>query len=121
MLAVPFTASSGDAAAEKFADSTFAMAYGMASIAHQGQVSLTREPLRSHELGAALERGRASHSTYVLYGTVDSIDHAQVLTVTIATVADGSVVWSKYYPVADADPTSIASEVVTKIPANAAK
>ncbi|MGP0055263.1 MAG: TIR domain-containing protein [Steroidobacteraceae bacterium] len=121
LLAVPFTASSGDAAAEKFADSTFAMAYGMASIAHQGQVSLTREPLRSRELGAALERGRASHSTYVLYGTVDSIDHAQVLTVTIATVADGSVVWSKYYPVADADPTSIASEVVTKIPANAAK
>ncbi|MGC1387934.1 MAG: toll/interleukin-1 receptor domain-containing protein [Steroidobacteraceae bacterium] len=78
-------------------------------------------PLRSRELGAALERGRASRSTYVLYGAVDSIDHAQVLTVTIATVADGSVVWSKYYPVADADPTSIASEVVTKIPPNAAK
>ncbi len=51
LLAIPFTAPAGDAAAEKLADSTFAMAYGMVSIAHQGQVSLTRDPLPSPRIG----------------------------------------------------------------------
>jgi TolB-like protein len=116
LLAVPFTAPAGDAAAAKLADSTFAMAYGMVSISHHGQVSLTKDPLPSHELGAALERGRANHSTYVLYGTVDTVNGAQVLTVKIAAVEDGSVVWSKSYPAAGADPSKIASEVDAKIP-----
>ncbi len=116
LLAIPFTAPAGDAAAEKLADSTFAMAYGMVSIAHQGQVSLTRDPLPSPELGAALERARANHSIYVLCGTVDRIDHAQVLTIKIASVASGSVVWSKSYPVDGADPTNIAAEVEAKVP-----
>jgi TolB-like protein len=121
LLAIPFTAPAGDASAEKVADSTFAMAYGMVSISHHGQVSLSRDPLPSRELGAALERGRANHSTYVLCGTVDTIDSAQILTVKIATVADGSVVWSKSYPAAGADPAKIASEVEAKIPPLAPK
>jgi hypothetical protein len=116
LLAVPFTAPAGDAAAEKLADSTFAMTYGRVSISHPGQVNLTKDPLPSRELGAALERGRANHSTYVLYGTIDAAGAAQVLTVTIAAVADGSVVWSKSYPAAGADPAKIAVEVEAKIP-----
>jgi len=116
LLAIPFTAAAGDKAAEKLADSAFAMVYGMVSLSHRGQVSLAKEPLLSRELGAALERGRASHSTYVLVGTVDSNDGAQALTVKIATVSDGSVVWSKSYPAAGADPAKIASEVDAKIP-----
>ena len=121
VLAVPFTAPAGDAAAERLADSTFAMTYGMLSVAHPGQVSLTSDPLPSRELGAALERGRANHSVFVLYGTIDTIDRVQVLAVKIATVADGSVVWSKAYPAEGADPTKIASEVEAKIPPLAAK
>jgi hypothetical protein len=121
LLAIPFTAPPGDAAAAKLADSTFSMTYGMASISHPGQVGLTKDPLPSRELGAALERGRASHATYVLCGTVDGIDRARALTVKIATVADGSVIWSKSYPDAGADPAKIASEVDSKIPALASK
>jgi hypothetical protein len=121
LLAIPFSAPAGDVAAEKLADSTFAMAYGMVSISHHGQVSLTTDPLPSHELGAALERGRANHSTYVLCGTVDTIDGVRVLTVKIATIADGSVVWSKSYPAASGDPAKIASEVEAKIPPLAPK
>jgi TIR domain len=117
LLAIPFTAPAGDAVAQKLADSTFAMAYGMVARSHHGQVSLTSDPLPSRELGAALERGRASHSTYVLCGTVDTVGSARILTVKIARVADGSVVWSKSYPPAGADPTKIASEVEAKIPA----
>jgi TolB-like protein len=116
LLAIPFVAPAGDAAAEKLADSTFAMTYGRVSISHHGQVSLTKDPLPSRELGAALERGRASHATYVLYGTIETVDRSQVLTVKIAAVADGSVVWSKAYPAAGADPAKIAAEVEAKIP-----
>jgi hypothetical protein len=116
LLAIPFTAPKGDAAAEKLADATFAMTYGMASISHHGQVSLTKEPLASREFAAALERGRASHATYVLYGTVDAVDNAPVLNVKIAAVADGSVVFAKAYPAAGADPAKIAKEVDAKIP-----
>jgi hypothetical protein len=116
MLAIAFTAPAGDASAAKLADSTFAMTYGRIAISHRGQVSLTKEPLPSRELGAALERGRANHSTYVLCGTVDEIDHAQALTVKIAKVSDGSVVWSKSYAAADADPAKIAAEVDAHMP-----
>jgi TolB-like protein len=116
LLAIAFTAPAGDAAAEKLADSTFAMTYGMVAISHRGQVSLTKEPLPSRELGAALERGRANHSRYVLCGTVDEINRAQVLTVKIAKVSDGSVIWSKSYPAAGADPAKIAAEVDAHMP-----
>ena len=75
----------------------------------------------TRELGAALERGRAKHSTYVLCGTVDTLGKVQVLTVKIAKVADGSVVWSKAYPAAGADPAKIAAEVEAKIPPLAPK
>jgi len=121
LLAIPFSAPAADAAGQKLADSTFAMTYGMASISHHGQVSLTKEPLSSRDLGAALERGKANHSTYVLYGTVDNVNGAEVLTVKIAAVADGSVVWSKSYPAAGANPSTIASDVDAKIPALAPK
>jgi hypothetical protein len=121
LLAVPFTAPPGDGIAAKLADSTFAMAYGMVSISHRGQVALTKDPLPSRDLGAALERGRANHSKYVLYGTADPVGGAETLTVKIATVADGSVLWSKTYPSVGADPSKIAAEVDSKIPPLAAK
>jgi TolB-like protein len=116
LLAIAFTAPPGDAAAGKLADSTFAMTYGMVAISHHGQVSLTKEPLPSRELGAALERARANHSTYVLFGTVDEVDRARVLAVEIAKVSDGSVVWSKSYAAVDADPAKIAAEVDANMP-----
>jgi hypothetical protein len=41
----------------------------------------------------------------------------QALTVKLATVADGSLLWSKSYPIASADPAKIAADVDVKIPA----
>lgn len=121
LLAVPFTAPAGDVTAAKLADTVFVMAYGRLSIAHPGQVGLTSDPLPSRELGAALERGRANHSMYVLYGTIDAVNQEPVLGVKIAAVADGSVTWSKSYPVAGADPAAIASEVEANMPPLAAQ
>jgi hypothetical protein len=116
LLAIPFTAPVGDPAAEKLADSTFAQVYGRVSISHPGQVGLTKEPLPSRDLGAALERGRANHSAYILSGTVEGEGSAQVLSVQIAAVANGSVLWSKSYPASSADPAKIAAEVDSKVP-----
>ena len=116
LLAIPFMAPAGDTAAAKLANSTFAMAYGMAAASHRGLVGVAKEPLPSQDLAAALERGRANHSTYILYGTVDTQGPAQALNIKIASVEDGSVVWSKSYPAQSADPEKIAAEVDSKIP-----
>jgi hypothetical protein len=116
LLAIPFTAPAGDTPAEKLANSTFAMAYGMVAASHRGLIGMAKEPLPSGDLAAALERGRAKHSTYILYGTVDTQGSAQALTIKIVSVEDGSVVWSKSYPAQGADPAKIAAEVDTKIP-----
>jgi hypothetical protein len=116
LLAIPFTAPAGDPAAAKLADSTFAQVYGRVAISHHGHVGLPKEPLASHDLGAALERARSNHSTYVLYGVIDTEASTQVIVIKIATVADGSVVWSKSYPAAGADPAKIAADVDSNVP-----
>jgi hypothetical protein len=116
LLAIPFSAPSGDPAAQKLADSTFAQVYGRVAISHRGHVGLTNEPLPSLDSGVALERGRANHSAYVLYGVIDNQAAVQSLTVKIAVVADGSILWSGSYPAAGADPAKIAAEVDSKVP-----
>ncbi|MGB6352795.1 MAG: toll/interleukin-1 receptor domain-containing protein, partial [Steroidobacteraceae bacterium] len=55
LLAIPFTAPAGDAAAKKLADSAFAMSYGMAASSHRGLVGLSKEPVLSPDFAAALE------------------------------------------------------------------
>jgi hypothetical protein len=117
ILAVPFTAPVGNAAAEKVADSVFAMVYGRVAIAHHGQVGLSPNPLPACDLGSALERGRASHASYVLCGAIDAATPNE-LTVKIATVADKAIHWSKSYPVNGADPATVASEVAGKVPSS---
>lgn len=116
LLAIPFVAPAGETAAAKLADSAFAMIYGRLAVSRHGHVGLTEEPLASSELGAALERGRAAHSTYVLFGSIEKPGVSPVLSIKIATVEDHSIVWSKSYPIADADPAKIAAEVDSKVP-----
>ena len=114
LMAVPFAASAGDAAGAKFADATFAQVYGRAVVSHSEEVGV--EPLPSHDLSIALDRARDLHSLYVLWGTLDGEGAAQALTIKIIEVEDGSVAWSKSYPVAGADPVMIAKDVDSHIP-----
>jgi TolB-like protein len=116
LLAIPFSAPAGDPAAQKLADSTFALVYGRVAISHHGQVGLMDGPLPSLDSGAAVERGRAKHSMYVLYGGIDNQSAVQRFTVKIVAVEDGSVVWSGSYPAAGADPAKIAAEIDAKVP-----
>lgn len=114
LLAIPFSAPSDDPAAQTLADSTFAQVYGKVELSHHGQVGLTKEPLPAPDLSAAVERGRALHSKYVICGAVDK--PAQSLTVKMVAVADGALLWSQSYPVANADPAKIAADVNAKVP-----
>ena len=116
LLVMPFAAPAADATAKKLADSTFAQVYGRLAISHSGQVGLSKEPQPSCDLTAAVAQGRARHSTYVVCGAVDPVASPQLLIITIATIEDEAVLWSKSYPVADADPAKIAAEVDSKVP-----
>jgi TolB-like protein len=116
LLAIPFSAPSGDPVAQKLADSAFAQVYGRIALSHHGRVGLTDEPLSSPDAAAVAAQGRARHSKYVLYGAVDKQSAAQNLTVKMLVVADGSILWSESYPVAGADPAKIAAQVDSKVP-----
>lgn len=116
LLAVPFTAPAGNADAAKIADSTFALVYGKLAIAHHGRVGLSPESTACSDSNSALERGRSNHSDYVLCGAIGTEAAAQVLSVKILKVSDGSVLWSKSYPIAGADPATIAAEVNAHVP-----
>jgi TolB-like protein len=116
LLAIPFTAPAGNAEAAKVADSTFALVYGKLAIAHHGQVGLSQESASCDNSKSAPERGRSNHSAYVVCGTIGTEAAAEVLVVKLFKVSDGSVVWSKSYPVAGADPAKIAEEVNAQVP-----
>jgi TolB-like protein len=77
---------------------------------------LSPEPAQCDDSKSALELGRSNHSAYVLCGAIGSEAAAQVLSIKIVKVGDGSVVWSKSYPVAGADPAKIAEEVNSRVP-----
>lgn len=116
LLAMPFTAPAGNAEAAKIADSTFALVYGKIAIAHRGRVGLSPESVPCDDAKSAVERGRSNHSAYVLCGAIGTEAAAQVLSVKIAKVSDGTVSWSKSFPVAGADPAKIAEEVNSHVP-----
>jgi hypothetical protein len=121
LLAIAFTAPPGDDPGAQFANTAFALTYGMIVISHHGNVGMNNDPLASPDLAALVARGKESHAKYVLVGAVEkpTVDKAaaKVLTVKIAKVADGTLVWSKSYDVASTDPVKIAAEIDSHIPA----
>lgn len=116
LLAIPFSAPAGDAVAQKLATSVFAQVYAKVIVSHHGQVGLSAAALSAADVDAAVDRGRARHSRYVLFGAVDEAATPHSLSVKMVSVADGSVLWSESFPVASADPARIATEVDSKVP-----
>jgi TolB-like protein len=115
LLAIPFGAPSGDPAARKLADASFAQVYGRVALSHHGRVGLTDEPLATLDSAAATARGRERQAKYVLFGAVDTGSPAQSLTVQLLSVDDGAVIWSESFAVAGADPAAIAAQVDAKV------
>jgi hypothetical protein len=113
LLAIPFSAPAGDHQAKKVAEGVFAQVYGQVAIAQHGKIRLDPEQVAPADPAAAAERGRANHANYVVYGAINN----QSLDVKVIESEDASVLWSKSYPVAGADPAAIAAEVESKVPA----
>jgi TolB-like protein len=118
VLAIPFGAPADDPGAQKLAGSVFAQMYGRLAIRRQGQVALAEQPLPTLDTSAALAQARAHGSNYVVCGAITGDAPHQQLTIEIVAVADGSVSWSKSYPVAGADAASIAAEVTASVPSH---
>ncbi len=116
VLAVPFAAPSGDTAAEKFADAAFAQTYEQLALARHGHVDLDKDSAVSRDPSAALQRARAHHANYVVYGAVDTKPSGAALSVSVAEAGKGAVLWTQTYPLAGADPSNIAREVNSKVP-----
>jgi len=114
--AVPFTASTAAAPDEKLANTTFVMLYGRLSISHSGLVGLAPDHLGPDDLAAALTGARAAHAHYVILGGVQANDPSPALTVEIANTKDGTIAWTKRYPVTSSDPDTIAAEVEKNLP-----
>jgi hypothetical protein len=115
VLAIPFAAPAGDSAAAKLADTAFAQTYGRLAMSHHGHIDINQDSGPSRDAKAALDRARANHASYVVYGAVATQGAAPVLTITVAA-ADGTVVWTRSYPAATADPSKIAAEVDSNVP-----
>jgi TIR domain-containing protein len=115
-LVEPFMDPADNPAEASLANTTFVLLYGHLVISHQGQVGLGKEPLPSLDAGRAAELGRASHSKYVIVGGVGNSGGSRALNVEIIKVSDGSVLWNKGFPVANADPATIAQVIETKLP-----
>jgi len=79
-------------------------------------VALANDPLPACILEPILARARETESAYAVCGSVDTQASDQTLNIKIANVANGSVLWSKAYPLAGADPDTIAAEVSAKVP-----
>jgi TolB-like protein len=116
VFAVPFAALAGDAAAEKFADAAFAQTYERLALAHHGHVDLARDSAASRDPAAALQSARALGAQYVVYGSVDKQPAGAALSVSVADVGKGTVLWSEHYPIASADPAQIAVQISSKVP-----
>ena len=116
IFAIPFAAPPGDEAAGKLADAAFAQTYERLALSHHGHVNLAKDSTVSRDQTAALQSARAHSAMYVVYGAVDNPPSPAVLTVTVADVGKGSVLWTQTYPLASADPAKIAGEVTSKVP-----
>jgi len=116
VLAVPFAAPAGDAAAQSLAGSVFTQVYGRLAIARHGHVALADAPSSALDPAAAEKQGRAHHSSYIVRGAVAGRAGAQQLSVEILSAADGSTLWSKSFPLAGANPAAIAAQVSAHVP-----
>ncbi|HET9390951.1 MAG TPA: toll/interleukin-1 receptor domain-containing protein [Steroidobacteraceae bacterium] len=115
LLVIPFSVPRTDPEARELAGSTFGQLFGKLSLSHHGGVSLAKEPPPVVDAAAAADLGREKNSKYVLFGTIEGEPGARSLAIKLIEVADGSVLWSKSYPIAGADSASIAADVDSKV------
>jgi hypothetical protein len=98
------------------ADSAFAQTYTRMSVARHARLVASDASATSCALDLLLAQGAAKHTQYVLCGLIDGAGSVQGLSITLAEVKRGKVLWSNRYPVSGADPAQIAVDVVAHVP-----
>jgi TolB-like protein len=116
VLALPFAAPAGGEAAAKLADSAFAQSYTRMSVVRHAHVVAADGATANCTLGTLLAQGAAKDVRYVLCGVADAPGPAQALTLSLAEVKAGKILWTSQYPVAGADPAKIAVDVAAHVP-----
>ena len=114
---MPFSAPTTGTPEAKLADSTFAILYGRLAISHKESVGLSKDTLSTLDTSMAAERGKAERATFVVFGGIENPGPTAALRVAVVKVSDASVIWDTSYPLAGADPSTIATEVDSKVPA----
>lgn len=117
ILVVPFGAPTTGTPEAKLADSTFAILYGRLAISHKESVGLSKDALPTLDTNMAAERGKTERATYVVFGGIENPGPTAALRVAVVRVSDASVIWDTSYPLAGSDPSTIATEVDSKVPA----
>ena len=115
VLALPFAAPAGSEAAAKLADAAFAQSYTRMSVVRHAHVVAADAATANCSLGTMLAQGAAKDTRYVLCGLADAAGPAQALTVALAEVKAGKIIWSSQYPVASSDPAKIAVDVAAHV------
>ncbi|HKD54481.1 MAG TPA: toll/interleukin-1 receptor domain-containing protein [Steroidobacteraceae bacterium] len=115
VLAIPFSAPSSDPGTRELAHAAFTQTYGRVVVSHHGHVGLMPQALPPADPSEAAAHGRARHSKYVLYGSIDNATTPQNLVVRIVRTADATVLWSASYPLAATDPARIATDVDSRL------
>jgi TolB-like protein len=116
VLTLPFAGPAGDAAAATLADSAFAQTYTRMSVARHARLVAADAPASSCAPDQLLAQGQSKHTQYVLCGLIEGAGPVQALSITLAEIKRGKVVWSNRYPVSGADPAQIAQDVVAHVP-----
>jgi TolB-like protein len=116
VLALPFAAPAGGDAAAKLADSAFAQSYTRMSVVRHAHIVAADAAAPNCSLGTMLAQGAAKDTHYVLCGLADAPGPAQALTVALAEVKAGKILWSSQYPIVSSDPAKIAVDVAAHVP-----
>jgi TolB-like protein len=117
ILVIPFAAAGGDADAGRLVDAALAQVYGRIAIRQGQHLGMAKDSLPTCDLAGMLDRGHAIHSEFVVCGALESQAGGSALTVRIASESEKAFMWSKSYPVRDADPALVANEVDAKLAA----
>lgn len=116
LLAIPFGAPDTNPAGRKVAESAFSQVYGRLALSHHGQTRLLEESFTAVDTEKALSRAREQHARYVLFGAVEAKGTQSQLTVKLLSVEDSALSWTRSYPIAHPNLTSIAEDVDHQVP-----
>lgn len=111
LVVIPFAPATSDDPAEKFASDVFTSLYGQLILSRANEVGLSRGPFAGATDVDLVARGKKLEASFVLTATLTGENADRALAVRLLSVADGAVTWAESYPLAGAEPVSVAEKI----------